>query len=87
MTSFLVLFAAEWGDLSQLLTAGLAARYDAPVPVFLGAWTALACVAAFAVLAGRWLQQRIPLARIRLVAGGLLTLLALVSFVEALRAL
>ena len=26
VTSFVVLFTAEWGDLSQLLTAGLAAR-------------------------------------------------------------
>jgi Ca2+/H+ antiporter, TMEM165/GDT1 family len=87
VTSFLVLFAAEWGDLSQLLTAGLAARYEAPVPVFFGAWAALACVAGFAVLAGRWLQERIPLARIRLVAGGLLALLAVVTLTEALRAL
>src|SRR3954449_12665732 len=30
-TSFLVLFAAEWGDLSQLLTAGLVARGGHPV--------------------------------------------------------
>src|SRR3712207_4036774 len=38
--SFGVLFAAEWGDLSQLATAGLAARYDSPVSVFIGAWAA-----------------------------------------------
>ena len=31
LTSFLVLFAAEWGDLSQLLTLSLVARYDDPV--------------------------------------------------------
>ena len=42
VTSFLVLFAAEWGDLSQLLTAGLAARYHAPVAVFFGSFLALA---------------------------------------------
>ncbi|MFZ1579424.1 MAG: TMEM165/GDT1 family protein, partial [Nostocoides sp.] len=29
--SFLVLFLAEWGDLSQLLTASLTARYQDPV--------------------------------------------------------
>ena len=38
--SFGVLFAAEWGDLSQLATAGLAARYDDPVSVFIGSWAA-----------------------------------------------
>ena len=36
--SFLVLFAAEWGDLSQLLTAGLVAKGGNPVAVFLGSW-------------------------------------------------
>ena len=34
--SFVVLFTAEWGDLSQLLTAGLAARTGEPLSVFLG---------------------------------------------------
>ena len=34
--SFGVLFAAEWGDLSQLATAGLAARLDEPLSVFVG---------------------------------------------------
>ena len=37
LASFLVLFAAEWGDLSQLLTISLVARYEAPVSVFVGA--------------------------------------------------
>ena len=44
-TSFAVLFLAEWGDLSQLLTAGLAARYEDPVSVFTGSWLALVTVA------------------------------------------
>ena len=34
-TSFGVLFLAEWGDLSQLLTLSLVARYEAPLEVFL----------------------------------------------------
>ena len=37
VASFLVLFAAEWGDLSQLLTLSLVAKYDDPVSVFVGA--------------------------------------------------
>ena len=44
--SFLVLFAAEWGDLSQLLTLSLVAKYDDPVSVFIGAWGALLAVSA-----------------------------------------
>jgi putative Ca2+/H+ antiporter (TMEM165/GDT1 family) len=87
LISFGVLFAAEWGDLSQLLTAGLAARYQAPLAVFAGSFAALALVAGLAVLAGRWLQERVPLARIRLIAGGILSVLAVVTAVEAFGAL
>src|SRR5215210_5397678 len=51
--SFGVLFAAEWGDLSQLATAGLAARYDEPLSVFVGAWAALLVVSGLAVFLGK----------------------------------
>lgn len=61
ITSFLVLFAAEWGDLSQLLVVSLVARYDEPVSVFLGAWGALLAVSGLAVLAGRTLLRYIPI--------------------------
>lgn len=60
-TSFLVLFAAEWGDLSQLLTISLVAKYDDPASVFLGAWGALLAVSGLAVIVGRLLLQRIRL--------------------------
>ena len=86
VTSFVILFTAEWGDLSQLLTAGLAARTGEPVSVFLGSWTALVTVSAIAVLVGSWLRARVPIWRIRLVSGGILTLLALWTAVEFLRA-
>lgn len=77
LTSFVILFTAEWGDLSQLLTAGLAARTQSPVSVFIGSWTALLLVSGIAVLIGRWLQARVSIGRIRLVSGVLLALLAL----------
>ncbi|MBZ5735452.1 TMEM165/GDT1 family protein [Nocardioides sp. TRM66260-LWL] len=64
VASFLVLFAAEWGDLSQLLTITLVARYDAPVEVFVGALGALLTVSGLAVVAGRWLSSRVPLHRL-----------------------
>ena len=50
--SFLVLFAAEWGDLSQLLTISMIAKYGHPWSVFIGAWAALLTVSGLAVLAG-----------------------------------
>ena len=49
---FVVVFVAEWGDLTQLGTAALAAHYRDPLTVFLGAMCALWAVAALAVLAG-----------------------------------
>ena len=60
-TSFGVLFLAEWGDLSQLLTAGLAARYHDPVSVFVGSWLALVTVAGLAVVLGRTLLRFVRL--------------------------
>jgi len=62
LKSFLVVFIAEWGDLTQLGTAALAARYRAPVTVFLAASAALCAVAALAVFLGNrlsaWIHPR-----------------------------
>ena len=82
--SFAVLFAAEWGDLSQLTTASLAARFDAPVSVFLGSWLALLVVAALAVISGRWLASRLSFTVIRRVSGSLLGILALLTVMQAI---
>jgi len=86
LTSFIVIFAAEWGDLSQLFTAGLAARTGSPLSVFLGSWGALMVVAGIAVVIGRWLQQRVPLWRIRLVSGVILAILCAWTVVEFVNA-
>lgn len=59
--SFLVLFAAEWGDLSQLLTINMVARYDDHISVFVGAWGALLTVSGLAVLFGRLLLRHMRL--------------------------
>ncbi len=85
--SFGVLFAAEWGDLSQLATAGLAARYEEPLSVFLGAWAALLVVSGLAVFLGRKLADRLPVALIRRVAAGLFVVFAVFALVETVRAL
>lgn len=50
--TFGVVFIAEWGDLTQLGTAALAARYNKPVTVFVGATAALWAVAGIAVFVG-----------------------------------
>jgi putative Ca2+/H+ antiporter (TMEM165/GDT1 family) len=50
--AFTVVFVAEWGDLTQIATAGFAARLKQPVLVFCAATAALWAVAGVAVLAG-----------------------------------
>jgi putative Ca2+/H+ antiporter (TMEM165/GDT1 family) len=85
-TSFVILFTAEWGDLSQLLTAGLAARTGDPLSVFLGSWSALLVVSGVAVLVGAWLRTRVPIWRVRLISGGILTALAIWTAVEFVQA-
>jgi putative Ca2+/H+ antiporter (TMEM165/GDT1 family) len=85
--SFGVLFAAEWGDLSQLATAGLAARFDEPLSVFAGAWAALLTVSALAVFLGRALADRLPVALVRRAAAVLFVVFAVLAAVEAVRSL
>jgi Ca2+/H+ antiporter, TMEM165/GDT1 family len=85
LISFGVLFAAEWGDFSQLATAGLAARYDAPVSVFVGATAALLLISALAVFVGRKLADRLPIPLIRRVAALLFLVFAVVAVVETVR--
>jgi putative Ca2+/H+ antiporter (TMEM165/GDT1 family) len=77
--SFLVLFAAEWGDLSQLLTISLVGRYHDPVSVFVGAWGALLVVSALAVVAGRFLLRYLRLSTIHYVGSAVCFLLAVVT--------
>ena len=84
-TTFAVIFTAEWGDLTQLIAAGQAARTGSPLSVFLGSWLALCAVAGIGVLVGSWLQRRLPLWRIRLISAGLLAVLALVTVGELVR--
>jgi putative Ca2+/H+ antiporter (TMEM165/GDT1 family) len=82
--SFLVLFAAEWGDLSQLLTAGLVASGRAPVPVFLGSWAALAAVAGAGVWLGRVITRYVKLTIVRYVGAAVCAILGAVTLVLAL---
>jgi Ca2+/H+ antiporter, TMEM165/GDT1 family len=85
VASFLVLFAAEWGDLSQLLTISLVARYHDHVGVFVGAWAALLAVSGLAVIAGRVLLRFIKLSVLHYVGAGVCLLLAAVTAYELLR--
>jgi putative Ca2+/H+ antiporter (TMEM165/GDT1 family) len=84
VASFLVLFAAEWGDLSQLLTISLVGRYHDALSVFIGAWGALLVVSGLAVVAGRFLLRHLRLSTIHYVGAGVCFVLAAVTGYEIL---
>ena len=85
LTSFLVLFAAEWGDLSQLLTLSLVAKYDDPLSVFIGAWGALLAVSALAVIVGRVLLVRVRLSLLHYLGASVCLLMACLTVWEMTR--
>ena len=80
--SFTVLFLAEWGDLSQILTASLVVRYDDPVSVFVGAFLALVVVSGLAAALGRTLLTRMRLSTLRRIGGTVCLLLAAFTALE-----
>ena len=82
--SFVVLFAAEWGDLSQLLTISMVARFDERVSVFLGAWLALLTVSGIAIIAGRFLLRHLRLSVLHYIGAAVCLVLAALTLYEVL---
>ncbi|MEU2513173.1 TMEM165/GDT1 family protein [Streptomyces syringium] len=80
---FMLILVAEFGDLTQIMTANLAARYDDPVSVGVGAVLALWSVAGLGIVGGRTLMKRVPLALITRIAALLMLALAGFSLYEA----
>jgi putative Ca2+/H+ antiporter (TMEM165/GDT1 family) len=76
-TAFSVVFVAEWGDLTQLATAALQARYQQPVVVFTAATVALWAVSLIAVVLGNRLGAWIPERPLQLTAAGVMVLVAI----------
>jgi len=85
ITAFIVIFLAEWGDLTQILTANLAAKYHSGVSVAVGSILALWAVAALAVASGQTLLRFVNLSTVRKVTAVVLVLLAAYTAWTALR--
>ncbi|MGH6655782.1 MAG: TMEM165/GDT1 family protein [Actinocrinis sp.] len=83
-TGFLVILVAEFGDLTQILTANLAAKYHDPLSVGVGAVLALWAVAGIAIVGGRGLLKVVPLTVITRVAAAIMAVLAAVSLISAI---
>ena len=84
-TAFVVIFLAEWGDLTQVLTANLAARYHSPLSVGLGAALALLTVSAIATISGRQLVRILPGQLLRRITGVACAVFAVVAVVATIR--
>jgi Ca2+/H+ antiporter, TMEM165/GDT1 family len=82
--SFAVILVAEFGDLTQIATATLAARYHDPLPVGLGALLGLWAVAGVAIAGGRGLLKLIPLTWITRAAAAIMLVMAVISGLSAL---
>ncbi|MEU0069380.1 TMEM165/GDT1 family protein [Streptomyces sp. NPDC006332] len=80
---FMLILVAEFGDLTQIMTANLAARYDDPVSVGLGAVLALWAVAGLGIVGGKALMKRVPLRLITKIAAVLMLALGVWSLWEA----
>jgi putative Ca2+/H+ antiporter (TMEM165/GDT1 family) len=80
--SFGLVVLAEWGDLTQLATASLAADSDSPISTGVGALIALACVAAIAATFGRQLVARVPIQKVNYVGAAVFAGLALWTLIE-----
>ncbi|HVV76063.1 MAG TPA: TMEM165/GDT1 family protein [Mycobacteriales bacterium] len=86
-TSFIILFLAEWGDLTQLLTASLSAKYDDPIAVFLGSAGGLITAGVLAATGGKALLRVLPMVWIRRVAAAAFAVVAALTALEAARIL
>ena len=83
--SFGVILVAEFGDLTQIVTANLAAKYHDPISVGIGATLGLWAVAGLAIVGGRGLLKVVPLTVVTRVAAAIMGVLAVFSIVEAIR--
>ena len=85
ITTFVLIFLAEWGDLTQVLTVNLAARYHSPWSVGTGALLAMAAVAGIAVAGGQGMLRFVNVSVVRVITAIVLIVLGCYASWAALR--
>lgn len=80
-TAFMAVFISEWGDLTQITTANLAAS-NGTWSTAIGSAAALMSVSALALIAGRFIAKRVPLKTVQRIGGLCMLGLAIWSVVE-----
>ncbi|MEU4269312.1 TMEM165/GDT1 family protein [Streptomyces sp. NPDC026092] len=80
-TAFMAVFISEWGDLTQITTANLAAT-NGTWSTAIGSAAALMSVSALALVAGRFIAKRVPLKTVQRIGGLCMAALAIWSLTE-----
>lgn len=75
-------FLAEAGDKTQLATFALAAKYGAPVQVWIGATLGMVVMNLFGILIGNVMRNYLPERIINYISGGIFILFGLVTFLS-----
>jgi putative Ca2+/H+ antiporter (TMEM165/GDT1 family) len=84
LASFLVVFAAEWGDLTQLATAGLVAHTGKPLEVGVGALAALWAVTVLAATLGSQMSRVLTPTLLNRLSAGLFAVVGVFIIASAL---
>lgn len=71
----ILIFLAEFGDLTQFTIAAMQAKLDAPVPVFVASWLGLVTAAFLAVVVGSRVARLLDPARLQKIAAVVLAAL------------
>ena len=89
MVSFAAIFFSEWGDVGQITAATMAARFGAPLLVWVGAVAAMATKGALAASIGagvrQWIATRISPKTVRYAGVSALLVLGVLSVLETLK--
>lgn len=86
ITTFLLIFLAEFGDKTQIAVAGMGSTVTISA-VWIGATLALASTSILGVIAGRKLMQKLPLLWIHRISGAFFLLLAVLAIVRLIQTL
>jgi putative Ca2+/H+ antiporter (TMEM165/GDT1 family) len=87
LVAFAAIFFSEWGDIGQVTAATMAARYQAPVVVWVGSVAAMVTKGILAAFLGagvrRWIADRVSPRVIRIGGVSLLLVLGVLAVLEA----
>ena len=91
MVSFAAIFFSEWGDVGQITASTMAARFGAPLLVWIGAVAAMATKGALAASVGagvrQWIATRISPKTVRYAGVSALVVLGILSILETMKVL